>query len=187
MDAFDIAERCDISVKKARKVAKAFSLPTGRRDERSADMRDKLCRNQQLSVKQLLTLLNDWALFRKLGKYENRARAQIFELGNVRADAAPCDVTNHIEAAATGNRESVEIIMRWLKSKIPPWPVRSHWIAVRLLIKRWPNLRNRDYYLVHLALEKVRAHPDFKGWSGKRPVGSQNPMFYHRPQLLFDL
>lgn len=187
MDAFEIAERCDISRKKAREVAKALSLRTRRKDERAAVMRLILCRDQQLSVKQLLMLLHDGALFRKLGKYEDCARKQVYALGHVRAGAAPLDVVRQIDAAATGNRESVEIIMRWLKSVIPPWPVRSHWIAVRLLIDRWPNLRNSDYYHVHQALENVRAHPAFEGWSGKRPVGAQNPMFYHRPKLLFDL
>lgn len=186
-DAFEIAEGCDISLKKARKVAKAFSLRTGRKDERSAKMRLKLSRNLQLSVRQLLTLLNEGALFRKLGKYEDRARAQTFALGNVRAGVAPLEVIQHIEGAAAGLPESVNVIMRWLKSVLPPWPVPSHWIAVRLLIDRWPNLRNRDYCHVHQALENVRAHPEFKEWSGKKPVGSQNPMFYHQPKLLFDL
>lgn len=187
MDAFEIAERCDISLKKTRKLAKALSLRTGRKDERSAKMRLKLCRNLQLSVWELMTLLNEGSLFRKLGQYENRARAQTYALGNVRAGAPPDDVTRHIEGAAAGHRESVEIIMRWLKSVIPSWPVRYHWIAVRLLINRWPYVRSRDTWQIEKALRNIRAHPEFAGWSGKRPVGTWNPMFYHRPKLLFDL
>jgi hypothetical protein len=150
-------------------------------------MRLKLCRDQQLSVGELMTLLNEAPLFRKLGKYEDRARAQTYELGYVRAGVAPAEVIKHIEGAAVGVRESVEVLMRWLKSVLPRGPVRYHWIAVRLLFGKWPNLRSRDTWLVNRALTNVRAHPEFEGWSGKRPVGAQNPMFYHRPKLLFDL
>ena len=187
MDAFEIAERCDISLKKTRKLAKALSLRTGRKDERTAKMRLKLCRNLELSVYELMILLHEGSLFRKLGKYEDRARAQAYALGNVRAAVAPVDVRNHIEGAAVGHRESVEVIMRWLKSTLPRWPVRYHWIAVRLLFDRWPGLRSRDTWLVNEALKHVRAHPEFKGWSSKRPVGSYNPVFYHHPKMVFDL
>jgi hypothetical protein len=122
-----------------------------------------------------------------LGKYEGLALAQTYALGNVRAGVAPVDVRNHIEGAALGDRESVEVIMRWLKSVLPPSPVSYHWIAVRLLFDRWPKLRSRDTWLVNEALKHVRARPEFEGWSSKRPVGSYNPVFYHRPKLLFDL
>lgn len=187
MDAFEIAERCDISLKKARNVAKVLSLRTGRKDERAAKMRLTLCRNQQLSVFQLLALLNEAALFRKLGKYESRALAQTYALGNARAGVAPVDVKKHLEGAAAGLPESVEVIMRWLKNILPPWPVRYHWIAVRLLFDEWPNIRSRHTWRIDQALKNVRAHPGFEGWSSKAPVGSQNPMFYHRRKLLFDL
>lgn len=187
MDAFEIAERCDISLKKARNVAKALSLRTGRKDERSAKMRLKLCRNRQLSVWELMALLNEASLFRKLGKYENQALAQTYALGNVRAGVPPVDVRKHIEGAALGHRESVGVLMRWLKSVLPPAPVSYHWIAVRLLFDRWPELRSRDTWLVNEALKHVRARPEFEGWWSKRSVGSYNPVFYHRPKLLFDL
>lgn len=186
-DPFQIAERCDISLKKARKLAKAFSLRTGKKDERAAKMRLKLCRDEQLTVCQLMALLNEASLFRKLGKYENRALAQTYVLGNVRAGAAPLNVIKHIDGAAAGHRESVEIIMRWLKSVIPPWPIRYHWIAIRLLMNRWPYVRSGDTWQIEKALRHIRAHPEFAGWSSKRPVGTWNPVFYHRPKLLFDL
>lgn len=192
MDAFEIAEGCDISLKKARQVAKYVSVRTGRKDERAAKMRLKLSRNIPLSLFELLTLLHEGALFRKLGKYEGRARAQIFALGNVRAGVAPMDVKKHIEGAALGVSENVELFMRWLKSVLPPWPVSYHWIAVRLLIEQWPNVRSRHTWRVDRALRNVREHPEFAGWAGKKPVGPYNPMFYHRPPgapkvLLYDL
>jgi len=150
-------------------------------------MRLKLCRDQQLSVWELLTLLNEASLFRKLGKYESRALAQTYALGNVRAGVAPVEVKKHIEGAALGHRESVEVIMRWLKSVLLPWPVSYHWIAVRLLFDQWPKLRSRDTWLVNEAMKHVRARPGFAGWSSKRSVGGYNRVFYHRPKLLFDL
>ena len=187
MDAFEIAERCDISLKKTRKLAKAFSLRTGRKDERAAKMRLKLCRDEQLSVWQLMALLNEGSLFRKLGKYESRALAQTYVLGNVRAGVAPVAVRKHIEGAASAHRERVDAIMRWLKTVLPPSPVSYHWIAVRLLFDRWPNIHSRDTWLVNETLKRVRVRPEFEGWSSKRPVGAWNPVFYHRPKLLFDL
>lgn len=185
MDAFEIAERCNMRLKKAREVAKVLSLPTGKKDERPAKMRLKLCRGQQLTARELLILLNDSALFRKLGKYESLALTQVVALGNVRA--APMEVTKNIDAAAMGNSGSVETIMHWLKSVIPPEPVRYHWIAVRLLFDQWPNVQSRDFGKVDRALRNVRTHPQFQGWSSKRPVGEHNPMFYHRPKWSFDL
>lgn len=187
MDALELAERCDISLKKARRVAKALSLRTGRKDERAAKMRLKLCRNLQLSVAELLALLNEGSLFRKLGKYERHALAQTYALGNVRAGVAPIEVTKHIEEAAAGIPESVGVLLRWLKSVLPPVPVSYHWIAVRLLFEKWPGLHSRDTWRVHKALENVRARPEFEGWSSKMPVGSYKPVFYHRPKMLFDL
>lgn len=187
MDAFEIAERFEISLEKARKIAKAVSVRTGRKDERAGAMRLKLSRDLQLSVAQLLTLLNDGSLYHKLGKYEDRARGQTFALGNVRAGIAPPDVTKQIRAAATGERESVQIIMRWLKSVLPPWPVRYHWVAVRLLCARLPQTDGRDLLEVCRALDNVRARADFSGWSSKMPAGPYNPVFYHRPKLVFDL
>lgn len=187
MDAYDIAEDFGISLKKAQKIARAVSLQIGRKHGLAAKMRVKLSKDEQLSVMDLLALLNDGALFRKFGKFENRARAQTYALGYVRASAAPVDVTRHIADAAAGHPESVVVVLRWLKSVIPRWPVRFHWIAIRLLINRWPYVSSRDTLEIEKALRNVRAHPEFTGWFGKRPVGRWNPMFYHQPKLVFDL
>lgn len=186
MNAYQIAKRFNLSLTKSKKIAKAMSVPKPK-DRRTAEMRLNLSRGLHLSARNLLALLMEPGLIKKLGDYENIAREQLNDLGDVAAEAAPTQVTQHIASAAAGDRDSVEIVMGWLKRTLPAKPVRFHWIAVRLLIDRWPDLRTGDFGRVNLALKNVRAHPDFDEWWNFEPIGSHWPVVYRRPRLQFDL
>lgn len=187
MNAYEIAERFDIRLPKAKKIAKALSLPTAKKDARISAIRLRLSRGCQLSTRELLILLKEPGLRRHLGKYDDLVYQQIYALGNVQASAAPIDVYAHIHDAAAGDPNSVEIIMGWLKGALPTTRVRFQWIAVRLLIEQWPNLHSGDFYRVNLALKNVRARPEFDGWWDFEPIGSQWPTVYWRPRQFYDL
>jgi hypothetical protein len=187
MDAYELAERFELSLTKAKKIAKAWPVPATKRDPRISAMRLELSRGKQLSARQLLILLKEPGLRRHLGKYDDLVFQQIHALGNVQASAAPIEVYAHVRDAASGDRESVEIVMEWLKGVLPTKRVRSQWITVRLLIDQWPMLRNADFYRAHMALKNVRAHPAFDGWWDFEPIGSQWPTVYWRPRVFYDL
>ncbi|MEO6152120.1 MAG: hypothetical protein ABIT09_07065 [Croceibacterium sp.] len=181
------AAKYGVSRKLIRKMIKGGDFRHQPKGDLAAFIRVRLSSDQQLSVQHLLALIHDRRLFRELGAYGGKARDQVGELGYVGAGAATSDVTDHLRGAAEGHPESVRIVMQWLRAVLPRGPVRHHWVAARLLISRWPNLRHTDFYCVVKALEIVRDHPGFSGWWSKKPVGTQNPVFYHQPILLFDL
>lgn len=185
MNAYEIAERFDLSLSKSKKIAKALSLPVTTKDARIAAIRLHLSRGCQLSTKQLLLLIKEPALRPKLGKYDSLVYPQMYALGNVPASTAPIQVTAYIAGAASGDPESVKIIVDWLKQILPSAPVRYQWIAVRLLIGQWPMLGHADFRRINLVMKNVRNHPEFFYWWDFEPIGTGWSTVYRRPR--FDL
>lgn len=181
------AAKYGISRKLFRRMVKGGDVTPGPRDDLAAVIRAKLSLDEQLSVSQLLALIKNQQLFRELGRHNEKAREQVGLLGYVEAGAAPGHVTDHITGAANGDTDSVQIVMHWLKTTLLLGPVRHHWVVTRLLICRWPDLKRADYTRAWKALENVREHPDFRGWHSSKPVGNQNPVFYHQPARIYDL
>lgn len=189
MGAHDLAAKYNVSVKLIRRMIAGGDLPRGGKDDLASEIRARLSNDDdQLSVEQLLALLANRRIIDDLGVHKRRAREQLLELGDVKPSAAPPHVTACIPAAASGDPESVAIIIAWIKNVLPPQgAVRYQWLGVRFLIGRWPDLRKSDFTHLALAMKHVCARSDFKDWWSKIPVGSQNPRIFHRPKLIFDL
>lgn len=188
MSTHELAAKYNVSAKLIRRMIKGGDLERQGKDDLASEIRARLSKDDdQFSVEQLLGLLDNPKIIQDLGSRKQRAREQLWELGDVRASAAPPSVSACIREAAGGDAESIEALMAFLKSILPQGPVRYQWIGVRLLVSRWPGLRKSDFRHLAMAMKNVRAHPDFQGWWTTTPVGSQNPTIYHRPKLDFDL
>jgi hypothetical protein len=181
LNIFEISEQFSISVAKLRKMEKAGCLRVdSEENEAAASLRHYLARNQQMTVGQLMTLIESPSLYIELGKWSDRARTQVAALGDVKADAAPLDVTAYIDDAARGDPEALDVLTRWLQSVLPARPVGHAWVAVRLLIGLPENLRAYNVKKIPMALLNVRKLPDFAGWFIVEKIGTRTQTFYMR-------
>jgi hypothetical protein len=189
MNLFEYCERYHISVAKARRQMKDGVLRLDREEnEQAAQMRFYLGRGQHLTLAHMVALLENSSILLDLGRYEERAEAQLAELGDVKGAAAPREVAAHITDARSGKEpESIAILVAWLRSVIPTHPVSHYWVALRLLWGLPENIRKYDVPRVPLALLQCRKHPDLAGWWRVVESRGRTQTIYQRPEKPFDL
>lgn len=182
MNIHDISRRTHIAIGTLRKLERLGVLMVDDEDDAAPAIRLHLGRNQQMSVAHLLALLDTPALVDDLGRYVDRAKGQIAALGDVKATAAPREVTAEIPEAAKGNPAALRTLGEWVKSILPASdPASYHWLAVRLLFPLNEFLREQNSPLVNLALLKLRQAPEFAGWSRSVPRGGKTTTIFSRP------
>lgn len=186
---FEISEETGISLAKLRRMdKKGFLRLDTVENEVVTQLRHYLARNQQMSVKQLMWLIENPSAIIDLGGKAPRARAQLAALGDI--EPAPSTVTAYIGDAARKDAEAVEILSQWLREVLPAKPVSHAWISVRLLLGTpvGGNLRASNISLIPLALMNVRRQASFAGWFEIVPAGeTRTTTFYSRPKNLLDL
>lgn len=189
MNIFEFCEEFHISLTKARKMNKANVLRLDRdEDERAAQIRFYLSRGQHLTLGQMAMLLEEPSLLLDLGRYEGKAKEQLFEVGDVQSEAAPREVAAYCWEAATGkDPEAITILVDWLRSIIPAQPVSHYWVGLRLLWGTPANIRHYEVPRIPLTLLQCRKHPDFVGWWRKVENKGRPQTLYHRPDRSFDL
>lgn len=180
MNIHDLAARTGISLKILRKLEKINVLKLDPENALAAELRFSLSRQSQLSVMDLLTLLENPDIFGDLRQYDERAREQVARLGDVTSGAAPKHVTAEIPNAAKGDRRAALVIADWLKGILPAGPVGYHWVAARLLFPLNPFLRKENSKHVIRALLIVRAQPEFAGWWHVRKIHKVDRAEYFR-------
>lgn len=180
MNIHDISRRTHIPLGSLRKLERLGVLMVDDEHDLAPAIRLHLGRNQQMSVAYLLALLDTPALVDDLGKYVDRAKGQVAALGDVKATAAPREVTAEIPEAAKGKPDALRALADWAKAILPADPVPYHWLAVRLLFPLNEFLREQNSPLVNLALLKLRQSPEFAGWSAT--IGAKRPsVIFCRP------
>lgn len=188
MNIYEISEKHKISLHKLRAMDKDNLLRLDTvEDERSATVRHYLSRNTNATVEQLLWLIEAPAMIVDLGRHANAARLQVAALGDVKATAAPRDVTAYVDDAARGDPDAMAIIVRWLQGVLPAKPVGYAWVATRLLIGLPENLRAFNVKRIPMALLNIKGMPEFAGWWSLAPSGGatdRNQTFYMRPKRL---
>lgn len=188
MNIYEVSRRVGISLSKLRSLEKLKILKLYPEEELAPALRFHLGRNAHLSVAQLLALLDAPATLDDLGRYAVRARAQLTSLGDVKAGAAPRDVTAYSIDAGKGDVAAAEILAAWLRSVLPGFAVTHHWVAVRLLIGLPESLREQNAKMLTLALLHVRKLPSFAGWWHSEEFGMRNTIKYHaKAHLPLDL
>lgn len=181
MNIHDISRRTHIPLGSLRKLERLGVLMLDEEHDAAPAIRLHLGRNQQMSVAHLLALLDTPALVDDLGKYVDRAKGQVAALGDIKASAAPREVTAEIPEASKGKPDALRTLADWAKSILPAEPVSYHWLAVRLLFPLNEFLREQNAPLVNLALLKLRQSPEFAGWSRSVPRGGKTTTIFSRP------
>ena len=189
MNIFEIAEKFKISIHTLRKLEKAGLLLTDYGEsEHGARIRFQFAKGQSLTVAQQIEILEDPSILRELGPYRIKAEEEIASLGEVRGEAAPLEVAAHItDAADRRDKDSIGVLIDWMKTVIPAEPITHHWLAVRLLMGLQANMRNYDVPRIQRALLNCRNSADFKGWWRVEKNKSRTQTLYQRPEVRFDL
>lgn len=188
MNIYEISEKHKISLHKLRAMAKDNLLRLDSvEDERSALVRYYLSRNTNATVEHLLWLIESPAMLIDLGRYAERAKAQLSALGDVKATAAPRDVTAYIDDAARGDAEAQRILLDWLLGVLPGKPVSHAWLATRLLVGLPENLRAHNVKKLPMALLNIRKMPEFAGGWIIEKNGTRTQTFYTKPKKPLDL
>lgn len=165
MDIYQISDKFNVSAAKLRKLDKAGLLRTNPENSIATEIRYYLGKGKQLTVKQLVALLDNPALLFDLGNRAHQAEMQLRSLGRCQDEKAPLEIVAEIDQAARGDLNVVAKILPWLKEIIPATgTVGHHYIAVRLVLGSLPGLREYNAARISPALLNCRRHPNFSGW-----------------------
>jgi hypothetical protein len=189
VNIFEICEKFQISLAKARRMEKANVL---RLDENTPDeiqeIRHLLMRGQPLSAAHLVALVENpgWTL--DLGRYADKAQALVASLGNALDERAPLSVTAYIADAAGSDDAAQLAVINWMKRIIPAKPVPHNFVAVRLLLGVSLIDRKNDAPRIPRVLLNCRKRPEFAGWWQLIENGKRNSTIYCAPgKKPFDL
>lgn len=179
MNIHEISLKAHIPIKALKRLVDMKLLKVDPEPDISAALRFHLRGGAQLSVPQLLALIDEPDVIETLGRFTERARAQIAALGDFSASSAPPEVTAYIMEAGQGDDAAARTIALWAKSVLPTREVRHAWLAVRLLAPLPPHLRKQCGKLVTLALAYARKQPEFEGYWRNVTVGKTKTIAYH--------
>ena len=186
MNILEISEKFKISVPKLRKMDKAGVLIL---DEDIGgtilDIRHNIKTNNNLTVMQLVYLVDNPAMILQLGRYISAAQTQIDDLGDI--EPAPRIVGANLVFAARAEPDSVAVLVEWIKAILPSEPVGHTWLGVRLLLGC--NVNSRREYALRLgrAFFECRKQPDFASWWHVEKKSNRNVTIYQKPATVFDL
>lgn len=186
MNIHDISTKYKISVTALRRLEKGGILQFEKPSDTVAKMRFLLIRRQQLPVESLLELLDDPGTLFDLYKYEERGRAQLKELGDVRGSLAPIEALAAISDAAGGDPVAAQAIADWLMRILPREPVPHHWVAVRLLLPLDPVQRDVMLPKASFALMHMRRLESFVGyWESVENKAGRKEIRYFQKKLAY--
>jgi len=133
MNVYEFTEQFRISLRKARRMEKMGVLCLDSSEsEHGAEIRRQLSRGRPLTTSHFLRIIEEPPILRQLGRHRSKAESHMAALGNVGDEAAPREVAAHITDAARGDRDSIIVLVDWLKATVPTEPVTHHW-AIRYL------------------------------------------------------
>lgn len=152
-----------------------------------APMLHYIARKGQLTVEHLVALIESPELVAELGRYTDRARSQLAELGTMAP--APQRIAAEISGAAAGEPEAVAAVLEWAQGHLrhASAPVTHAWLAVPLLAAVPSNLRDYEAPRLRRVMLNLRRHKDFAGWWHVEGEGSKRVTYYHCPIDAFDL
>lgn len=188
MNILEFCETFRISLAKAKRMDKAgvLRLDENMSDEETA-IRAALAKGQPLTAFQLCALVERPGLLLSLGRYAGRAETLLSELGDVREETAPREVSAAILHAARGDDRAVSVLAEWIKGIIPSRGSVSHsYIATRLLLGVPENLRKFEVPRLPRAIFYCRKGEALQGWFTVHEQGKRTFTLYHRPKG-FDL
>jgi len=184
---YEISEKYRVSVRKLRKMHKDGVLRCdGSGDPIADDIRGYLERGQQLTVKQLVALIERPGLLLEIGPRMDAAKAQVNALDG--PEPASGDLWPELAGAAANEPDALLKLIAWAQATIPgDRPVNHHWLAVRLLLAVPENLRKYEFPRLNRVFLHMRQRPEFEGWWSVESQGKRRVTWYHQPKKGFDL
>lgn len=188
MNIYEISLKARLPVKALQRLEKLKVLTVDPEPDATAAIRFHMRGNARLSVPQLLALVDDPALVDTLGRFAERARAQIAALGDFKATSAPPEVTAYLIDAGRLDPAAIAVLVEWAKRVLPHEPVEYSWLAVRLLAPLPLGLREQSLKLAPLALLHMRKAPEFAGhWHMVKQGARDVPRYHAHKQVALDL
>jgi hypothetical protein len=185
VNIFEINEKYQISLGKLKRLVRDGLLVCDEGDGHplAPAMRANLMRNQDLSVEQLLLLIENPKIFAELKNRQSQARKQIAALGDYAQEAMPLALVSSVLKAAAGDAKGQAVMVAWVKSVLPGFPVPYAYLGVRAAIGILPIGRHDFLGKFAQALMNVRKDSEFAGWFRTDQIGSRKKTFYYNPGL----
>ena len=185
MNIFEIAETFQLSLTKVKRMERAGVLivDAGEGHPLAPAMRDNLRNQQDLSVLQLLALIETPKVMAELRTRQSQAKKQIADLGDFRGSAMPLDLVKSVRLAAENDPKRVKAVIDWAKSVLPGSPVPYAFLGVRAGIAIIPAGRNDFLTRFAQALMNCRRSPEFAPYFRSEQRGSRKRMIYFNTAL----
>lgn len=183
MNIFEISDKSGISVKRLRVLDKLGVLRHDASTTILDEMRSTFREGNKLNVAHLVHLIENRAGLLELGKYADKARAHLDELGDVTSQVAPREVAAQILEAFEKQPDAVATMVEWCKSIIPARDVGHAYIGVRLLLGVPEASRKFEAPRLQRVMMNCRDHPAFAGWWRKEKAVSRNRTIYRKLAL----
>jgi hypothetical protein len=186
MNIFELADKSGVSLRTLRKIEKLLKgRPIAASDPVIDAIRVQSRKSRALSVSQYMALIDDPDLIDALGTRAENVQDALDAIGDAVGEAAPRDVTMHIQDAAKGNAEAAAILARWMRDALPVQGNVSHaYLALRLLYGVPENVRHYVLPLVPRAMQAAKRQDALAGHWRVVQNGSIRATEYFRPIFL---
>lgn len=164
MNIFELSDKSGIAVKRLRILDKLGALRHDASTTPTDEILATLKGGNRLNVGQLVYLVENRGELLELGKYTDKARAQLAEIGNTTGQGAPREIASQILEAFEREPAAVAALVAWAKTIIPARPVGHAFIAARLLLGVPKATRGYDAPRLRRVMLNCREHPEFAGW-----------------------
>jgi len=182
MNIFEINEKYQISLGKLKRLVRDGLLICDEGDGHplAPAMRANLVRNQDLSVEQLLLLIEKPKIYAELKNRQSQARNQVKALGHYDIEAMPLDLVKAVNLAADDDPKGVKAVIAWVKSVLPGEPVPYAFLGVRAGIRILPAGRHAFLTKFARALLNCRKDPEFAGcWRTEQKSGRKRTLYFN--------
>lgn len=187
MNIFEISDKHKISVKKLRAMDKDGLLLHDASTTPLHAIRETLKTGNRLNVGQLVYLVENRSGLLDLGKYTEKARAQLEAIRDAagQVEPAPLEVASLVLEAFERDGAAVAAVVAWVKSILPPHPVGHSYVAARLLRGVPEASRVHDLPRLRRVMMNCREAPEFAGWwrNEKDARTSRNRTVYQKLAL----
>lgn len=190
-DVHEIAELISaeirISTRKAKEVIRFLRarglMPAGDMVDGVTRMKHYIGRGQNLTLQQLVTLIENPTLLKAMGAKAAVARKQIEALGDPVKHKADSSIGAFAVGTADRDRDSIARFGAWVKATIPPEGCSYHYLALRVIYGAHENFRPSLIRRMQFAFLVLRGHESFAGWfTVTKDSKGRSETFYHRPK-----
>jgi hypothetical protein len=186
MNIFELADKSGASLRTLRKIEKLLKgRPIAASDPVLDSIRAQTNRVRPLSVSQYMALIDRPELIDALGSRAERIEQELEAIGDAQGEAAPREVTLHLQDASKGNPKAAAIIAQWMHDALPDQGNVPHaYLALRLLYGVPENVRRFALPVVPRAMQAAKRQAPLAGCWRIVETGSMRATEYFKPMPL---